>query len=198
MRKKLIYLTGAPATGKSSVGRRLAQHRDDIEFISYSTELVAYINSKRQDSKLNDTKIRELSSLAVTPEDIEEVDTELVGRCRAENRRKHILIDSHPVTKEAYGFRVTGFRLDVLQALSPDLILCLYASPGVISQRIRADSGGRPLPEAFELEMHNQTQASLAASYGIIVGCPVYLIDSSRTLDIVIQAVLERCKLDSQ
>lgn len=197
MHKKLIYLTGAPATGKSTVGRELARIRDDIEFISYSTELVNYINNKNRKTDLDDNRIRELSALAVTLEDVAAVDAQLIGRCSVGHRQRHQIIDSHPVTKESYGFRVTGFRLDILQALSPDLIICFYASPDVIAQRIQADPGGRPLPESHELEMHTQMQASLATSYGVIVGCPVYLIDTDKELDKVIETMLERCKLDS-
>ena len=197
MTNKLIYLTGAPATGKSTAGRELARLRSDIEFISYSTELVNYVNSKKQNTTLDSNTIRQLSALAITPEDVEAVDSELVKQCQVNIRQKHIFIDSHPVTKETYGFRVTGFRLDILQALSPDLIICFYASSDVITQRIQANSGGRPLPSPYELEMHNQMQVNLAINYGVIVGCPVYLIDSNKAVDEIIEIVLERCKLDS-
>jgi hypothetical protein len=77
---------------------------------------------------------------------------------KAERKDRHFVIDSHPVTKEDYGFRVTGFLQDKVTRLAPDCVICLYATPNVITQRISADPQGRPLPTQYELEIHNQTQ----------------------------------------
>ncbi len=195
MNGKVIYLTGAPATGKSTLGKAIEQLRDDIVFISYSTELVNYINSKISGGELDDIKIREQSELSVTEDDVKTVDRKLISRCNIERKNKNIIIDSHPVTKEKYGFRITGFEVGNLQKLSPDIIICLYASPEIITKRIHSNSGGRPLPSKFELEIHIQAQASLAAIYGVLVGSPVYLIDSDKELNQLAQIVLKRCKL---
>ena len=197
MHKKLVYLTGAPASGKTTTIQRAMQRRTDIEHVSYSTELLNYINSNRHATHLDKHSIRDLSASVVTPDDVKAVDMQLVEKCQLEKRQKHIFFDSHPVTKEHYGFRVTGFTLEMLEALSPDLILCFYASAQVLSKRINADSEGRTLPSHYELEMHNQLQGSLAVSYGLLVGCPVYLIDSDNELDELAEITLSRCKLDS-
>lgn len=197
MSGKIIYLTGAPATGKSTLGKNIEQCRDDVELISYSAELVNYINNKDVSNNLDEVMIRKKSAHVVTESDINVIDQNIINRCRAEKIYKNIIIDSHPVTKEDYGFRITGFKDDVLKKLSPDVVICLYADPQVISERIRSNPGGRPLPSIFEIEVHIQTQINLAAVYGILAGCPVYLIDSNEDPTTLAKVVIGRCKLNA-
>jgi adenylate kinase len=59
------------------------------------------------------------SSSLITPEDIAAVDQKLLSFVQERRGRINVIIDSHPVTKENYGFRVTTFSLDQLKALAP-------------------------------------------------------------------------------
>jgi len=91
---------------------------------------------------------------------------------------KHLLIDSHPVTKEAFGFRVTPFTLKRLLDLKIDHFICLYADPDVLAERIQKDPQGRPLPTKFELSVHVELQACVVSMYSILTGQPCHLVDS--------------------
>jgi len=94
--------------------------------------------------------------------------------------RTHVVIDSHPVTKEAFGFRVTPYSLDDFALLSPTQIWVLYADPETTAARIGRDAQGRPMVTAAEAAMHTHLQASVAATYGMRLGTPVHLFDTSR------------------
>lgn len=186
-KKYVCYLTGAPATGKSTLCRELGRRCEGVKIFSYSAELRDYINQRRGLTSLSEDSIREKSALVVTKEDVQEVDQRLIDVVERYRNTHHILIDSHPVTKEAFGFRVTAFSAYQLEKLSPDKIFCLYAPAETISQRITVEPKGRPCPSHNEIQIHIQTQISVATQYSILLGKPCYLLDSSKDLNELVE-----------
>lgn len=190
----VVYSTGAPASGKSTLAKNLAATLPELLVFSYSEELRKFVERKHG-QQLTEDRIRELSAQVITAEDVAELDRELVELVSRERGRRPVVIDSHPVTKEAYGFRVTGFDVETLRALSPDVIVCLYTSPQVTLERIKQDPMGRPMISEFEASMHTQLQTSMAVQYGVLAGCPVYLIDSARLPEELTSIVLQKTRL---
>src|SRR4051794_15258897 len=106
---KVIYLTGAPASGKSSLGHYLKENLyNDLLLFEYGAELTKYIN-KKNSKQFNQEDLRNKSSKIITPEDVQALDELLISIIKENRTRKHIVIDTHAVTKEDYGFRVTAF-----------------------------------------------------------------------------------------
>ena len=193
--KPIIYLTGAPATGKSTLSRNLAKQYPELLVFAYSEQLREHLAGKSGGPSVSESEIRQKSSLLVTPQDIDDLDQKLVDLVRETRVSRPVLIDSHPVTKEAYGFRVTGFSTDRLLQLKPDVIVCLYASNEVIISRISAHSQGRPVVSELEASFHTQLQASVATQYGVILGKPVYLVDSAISETDLVHLVASKAKL---
>lgn len=192
----IIYVTGAPATGKSTLCERLAR-RAGVQHFSYSARLRDYINA-RSNTTLGEADIRESSAQIVMPDDVKAVDAALVDAiAQVRKGNGHLLIDSHPVTKEWYGFRVTPFSAQELTNLKIDRLVCLYATPDVLSRRIKQDPQGRPLPTEFELLTHLQLQAAVIAQYTVLTGGFCFLIDSDRDLETLASEVSERLNLGS-
>lgn len=178
---KVVYLTGAPASGKSSLSRLAQAQLKDLALFCYSERLRDFINGRLSaDGKLSEEGIRQQSAKVVTRNDVLEVDELLIQFVQDERARNDVIIDSHAVTKESYGFRITGFTVDKLEKLSPDVIVCLYADPETTAARISADAAGRPSPSLYEFAMHTSMQAGLASQYGTLLGKPVYLLDSTK------------------
>jgi adenylate kinase len=150
----------------------------------YGARLTEYLH--RRQNGLTQERIREKSAEIVTPQDVLAVDRELAEFVASERIRSHVLIDSHPVTKESYGFRITCFHLDDIRRLAPTRICVLYTPPEVAMQRINADPAGRPAISAWEAQFHTDLQASVAATYAVGLGVPMYLVDSSRPLEAVV------------
>jgi adenylate kinase len=153
-----------------------------------------FLQRKSGGHMLTEDDIRRESARIVTAQDVEELDQELVEMVQRERAHRSVLIDSHPVTKEQYGFRVTGFDVPTLQRLRPDVLVCLYASPEVTRARIQADAMGRPLPTMLELEMHMHLQASLVTQYGFLAGKAVYFLDSSCSQEELAESLLMRLR----
>jgi adenylate kinase len=175
----VIYLTGAPATGKSTLCQQLVAEVPDLKLFCYGVELRDLVN-RRDAASITETGIRQRSGAVVRPEDVRELDDRLIAWVADERTRNPIVIDSHPVTKEAYGFRVTAFSAEQVRQLAPDAIVCLYTAPEELERRIRANPRGRPLPSLYELALHTQAQIDIAVQYGVLLGKPCYLVDSAR------------------
>lgn len=179
---QVIYLTGSPASGKSTLCEHLERTVQSLKVYSYSKLLLDYVNRKNS-AFVDEAGIRRQSANLITRADVKAVDQWLIEHIRVNRVDQHVIIDSHPVTKEDYGFRVTAFTLEQLRQLNPDMIICLYVAPDVTRKRIMANAAGRPLPTDFELGLHADLQASLAAQYAFALGAPCYLLDSSFALD---------------
>lgn len=178
---KVVYLTGAPASGKSTLCENLARGRSDIKVFSYSKELRAHIASKRRSGQVTENKIRRESATLVTRRDVQIVDRRLTELLRKLRGREHVIIDSHAVTKEAFGYRVTSFTRARLREVAPNFIVVLVASATQSRQRIRAAAMGRPFPSEFEADFHTHLQASVAFTYAFELGCPIYYLDASKS-----------------
>ena len=179
---RVIYLTGAPAAGKSSITRALDRFVSPLEIFEYGERLTRYV-STRQDQKLTQESIRTSSAAVVSPEDIRAVDKLLLAFVADARTKAHVVIDSHAVTRERYGFRVTPYSLGDFTLLSPDAICVLFTPPEVAVERIERSPAGRPRVTLWEAGFHTGLQASVAATYGMSAGIPIYLVDSSPPVD---------------
>lgn len=100
MVNKVVYLTGAPAAGKSSMTRRLRELVPSLSIFEYGAELTKYVNELRGSKAIDQARLREQSSQIVTPADVAAVDELLIKYVRENRSTRHVIIDSHAVTKE--------------------------------------------------------------------------------------------------
>ena len=175
---QVIYLTGPPATGKSTLVSYLEATVEPLLSFTYSKILAAHVSAKASDPLTQDDMRRE-SARVIRPEDIVAVDGQLIHFVEENRMKSHIVIDSHAVTKESFGFRVTPFGVDKLIAVQPTMIVMLYAEAVVIQQRIAAESQGRPQVSDFEADFHTHLQASVAVNYSVHLGVPLYLLTAA-------------------
>lgn len=175
---KVIYLTGAPASGKSSTARLLAANNPNLLIWEYGAKLTQHLKNRLSEAP-NHAQLRLQSSSIVTSMDIDAVDRALVTFVADNREDNNVIIDSHAVTKEVFGFRITPFSLKQFGELAPDEIWVLYASPSVTIKRIANDPDGRALVDEEGAHLHSTLQASVAATYGMSLGRPVYFFDTT-------------------
>jgi adenylate kinase len=164
--------------------------------MSYSTMLREHI-ADRTGVSLDAAAIRQHSAMAVTRDDVTHVDERLIDEVSAIRNSHDIIVDSHPVTKESFGFRVTPFTAEQLVALDPDAIACLYASPDVLYQRMSVDPGGRQPSSLLELELHVQLQCAVSAQYSVATGKSCYLFNTEMQIEVLAQRVAETLRLSA-
>lgn len=102
-------------------------------------------------------ELRAKSGALTTAEDIAELDKELVDWVARHRRQGHVVVDTHAVTREAYGFRATPFAADRVRLVAPTDVVVLYASPSEIIKRVSANSQGRRTVSAFEAGFRRRT-----------------------------------------
>lgn len=187
---RVVYVTGAPATGKSTLCRAISERFANTENFCYSERLRDHVNRQRREA-IDEVAIRRESAKAISADDVQAMDSALHEAVRVTHGSdRNLLIDSHPVTKEDYGFRITPFSSVMLKALELDAIICLYADAQMLAQRIQSDAQGRPLPTTFELETHVQSQIGIASQYSVISGIPCFLVDSGVSRERLVDTVI--------
>jgi adenylate kinase len=187
----VCYLTGAPATGKSTLSRAVEKVCKNVKIFSYSKELRNYVNSRLPSLSLTEDSVRAQSAAVITKADVDAVDNQLIEFIKSNRQNYSIIVDSHAVTKERFGFRVTTFNPEQLLALNPDKIVSLYAHPKIISDRIRKESLGRPLPDLDDIQLHIHAQNSVAIQYGFVLGKACYLLDSNQAANDLLSQFLD-------
>ena len=169
-----ILLTGAAGVGKSTLAASLALDPRVVVF-EYGAELTRRASDGQPGLTQDD--IRRHSATLVNGSHVAETDEALQRFIATHRDSKHVIIDSHAVTKEFYGFRVLPFTPSQLHAAALSRIIVLHGAPQVLVARIALDPGGRPLLSSWEAQEHISLQATVALSYAVILGIPIHFLD---------------------
>lgn len=186
----VVYLTGAPATGKTSVAEYLLATYGGRRF-SYGEALI----QEPTLGKFSHEDLRTHSSRIVTEGMIQALDRELPGIIDTWRSDGPVIIDSHAVTSEMYGLRAIPYSPTSLAALGISHVVCLTCDPELLLARIQARPDGRRQESPWKLDQMNSAQVSLAVAYAHTLGVPVHLVDARETLERVQAAVAMCCGL---
>jgi adenylate kinase len=191
---KVTILTGAPATGKSSLAQLLKTKLSHLESIDYGMLLL--LEKQKTMPDLTYDELRARSADLITTKDVADMDERLIEWVRDKRKEAHIIIDTHGVTKEDFGFRLTPFNYAQVVELKLDAVFSLYCDPDTIQERIGRAPEGRPQISVEEALMHSQLQNGIASLYGVLSGCPVFFLDSSGILDELCETTLKILQTD--
>jgi adenylate kinase len=187
----VVYLTGPPASGKSTVTKLLRQRIAQLDTWDYGERLRSHVE-RRAGASVTYDQVRGESARIITAADVAETDENLLQWVEENRAKTHLLVDSHAVTKESFGYRATAFTEQHLKRLNPTLLICLYVPPTVAVERISANAEGRRPVTEFEAGFHAGLQGAVAITYGITTGRPVYFIDGSVAVDMVVEEIKRR------
>ncbi|MFN8053513.1 MAG: ATP-binding protein [Acidimicrobiales bacterium] len=183
-----IYLTGVPGVGKTSIAAEIEERTHDVEVLRYSDLLMTYMAD--HGDAISHRDLRQASGARITPEIVSAVDLILVERIDAARHRGSALIDSHAVTAEPYGLRVTPYGTNELVRLGLTGIVCLVADLGVIEERRAAQDVGRVEQSRSDIDRHQRAQEAVAVAYACGLGVPLYLVDASGNIEDVVQQLV--------
>lgn len=193
MKHKVIYMTGAPAAGKTTLSAELMLLIPGLLVFEYGKEMTTHLGKKDSVQKnISQDQLKSGIENFVDQQDIDIVDQSMIDLSNERRATNHVLIDSHHVTKEEYGFRASVFSKDKLIQLAPDEIWILYTDPATTIERIEKKSEGRPMISGFEAEMHTFLQAGLAMNYSAIAGIPAFFFDTGINKEIILKNLCAR------
>lgn len=185
--KHVMYLTGPPGIGKTTLADSLSSELD-AEVLSYGALLTKAHDVKSQE------ELRQRSSDIITSDSVRAIDDLLHHRIES-SASALVVIDSHAVTRESYGFRTVPYDISTIRSLGLTSIVCLYASPATIRRRHELDRGGRREGDEFHLQMHTSLQSSLAMTYSHTADVPVFFIDADPSPTEVLSSAVSACRL---
>lgn len=112
-----------------------------LAVFAYSEELRAHVAHRTGLGELSEDEIRRQSAQLVTRDDVAAVDAKLRSFVGQQRTAQPIVIDSHPVTKESFGFRVTPFCNDPPESAQV-MLLKRRLPPGSSCPMLDAGGGG--------------------------------------------------------
>jgi adenylate kinase len=172
---KVILLTGAPSTGKSTLRRNLVARIHGLTDFDYG-ELLRQ-KKAREGTTISYEQLRNQSASVIQPTDVASLDESLIDQVAKMRLSSHIIIDSHAVTRESFGFRAVPFSHDQLKRLQLDGVLVLRCPiHTVLSRSAVAPEGRREVSPDLAAE-HQVLQECVGMIYAVICGCPIYILD---------------------
>jgi adenylate kinase len=174
---RVFLLTGPPATGKSTLRQNLVARMPGLTAFDYGQLLLKQKSSLGVE--LSYEELREQSSHVVTPSNVTSLDEEVISEVSRLRLSSDVILDSHAVTREPYGFRAIPFSLSQLTRLSFDAVIVLRCDVDVLLARMEKDRGGRRSVTPELAREHQLLQEGVGVSYAIACGCPVFILDTT-------------------
>lgn len=182
---KVVMLTGAAGTGKSTLAAECASQIRPLHKIDFG-QLLLEAKHNQGYSDLTYDQLRTLSGRIITPQDVRAADSAFIESLPALRRQTNVLIDSHAVTRESYGYRITHYSIDELRRISFDAIVITYCRPDTWLERRSRNPQGRPELSPFEVQTQMALQEAVGINYAIACGCPCYVLDTTEQLPAVL------------
>lgn len=175
---KVVMITGAAGTGKSTLAAECAAQIRPLHRVDIGQWL---LEAKRKQGypQLTYEQLRTLSADIITPEDVRAADFAFVESLSGLRAQTHVIVDSHAVTRETFGYRITHFSLDDLRRIAFDAIVITYCNPDVWLERRSSNPQGRPELSRFEVQHHMALQEMIGLNYAVACGCPCYVLDTT-------------------
>jgi len=183
-----ILLTGIAAVGKSTLSRTIGK-TSGFKSFEYGAEL--FNQAHQEHPEITYAQTRSHAETYISDEHVRHTDEALQLFIQQYRNECHVVIDSHAISRERYGFRSEPFGPGGLQRASFSRIVCLYCEPAVIAERIKANADGRQTLTIPELELYQQLQSSVAITYSTIAGIPLHFINSNASPEDVVKMFLE-------
>jgi adenylate kinase len=175
---KVILITGAAGTGKSTLVKSVLERARPFKRVDYGQLLLEH-KARQSGHEMTYEKLRRDSGAVITPADVLAVDEWVIEQLPTWRSESNIIIDSHSVTKESFGFRVTPYSAQQLARIGFDMIVVLVADPAKLTLRIAANPQGRPGVNSFQSSFQVQLQAAIATLYAITCARPCFAVDTT-------------------
>lgn len=182
---KVLLLTGAPASGKSTLADAWTARDPGIRCIPFGHLLFDHL--RQRFPQLTYEQLRSSSASVATLDDLQATDRQAAHLVASLRTRHTVILESHSVTIEAFGFRATPFLPETLRALAPDAIVFLSCTPSETVARCAAHPRGRHQPTLDEARHHALLQETVAVTNSTVLGCPYFHLRTDTPVETVVE-----------
>lgn len=171
-------INGIPASGKTTAVNYLEKNFSQIYVLRFGSLIFQYKKKKFPQLKYED--LRKKSSSLIGFDDIKTIDNIVIEVTKKHRSSSHVLIESHGVTREDFGFRVTPYtHINQIHKLKLHAIVFISCKPTIVYDRINKNAKGRKPISQNEVVQNIRLQECLSMIYSTQAGCPLYVIDNS-------------------
>lgn len=174
---KVILISGPPCSGKSTLIEELVGLVKNLHPLKYGQLILEEL--QRDYPSLTYENMRSCASTLVTREVVAEVDRKAIDKVAEIRKTSNILIESHTVTQESFGFRAVPYSVNEIQGLAISCIILLSPPPNILVARVAENPEGRKVFSRPVAKGFLELQTIYAVNYSVISGCPLFSIDSS-------------------
>lgn len=182
-----IYLTGVPASGKSTFCERLRTQVPKVETFSYSEVLLRQIQKR---STLTHSDISSGNLNLVSHEDISNADNELATAI--ERAKGPVIVDSHAVNGNNGRWRISPFKRPILARCGFTRIILLKIPHEEYLARVSSFTRGRPTMNEYEFTQMDRYQEAVAVSMSVTLGASCYIYHLDGDVQSVVAEWVER------
>jgi adenylate kinase len=181
MKKKVILLTGIPSSGKTTATDYVRTNFENIKVVRYG-ELLFRMKEKTHPG-IKYEQMRSQSGSILSKEDLAGADDLILKTVIDHKGKFDIIIESHGVTKEDYGFRITPYKnVKKLVNLGVTNVVYISSDSDIIVKRMLGSAKGRKKMNQGQIQQNFRLQETLALVYAVLTGSTFTVIENNSTL----------------
>ena len=177
--RKVCLVTGTPGVGKTTLCSALARELPTrYQHISFGGLILKCLNEDGFGG--TEADLRRRVSQLVTAQVISRATDLLVQETNADgNENLWLLLDSHAVSQDRFGFIATPDGPSYFQRLRYSAIINLFADPTEVLKRSNPDETGRQARTADDVATHANLQNAVTVLYSAFSACPAFFVDAN-------------------
>lgn len=179
----IVLVTGVPGVGKTTLCKFMVSvWPNDYVHISFGTLILRTLSLNAE--WVTEPELRRAAASLVTHRTLTEA-TELLMVEVAEAQHRIVLIDSHAVSQDRFGYIVTPDGRTYFDRLQYGAIVQLQAAPPTILARSAPDVSGRQARNEKDIELHYVLQSAVSVGYSAASECPLYVVEAEEPVESV-------------
>lgn len=188
MQGMFVLMTGVPGSGKSTIAHSLETSITPIVRIGFG-ELIHEI---KQQHGVNEDyeKLRATPVKSIPINYVSLAEELLLTRVNSLRFETNILLDSHAVVNDHFGFRIAP-EISDFRRVDLNAVIVIHAPFNLVEQRIRTEPKGRNLVSKQIFDQHQALQDTVAIGFSLAAKCPLFVVETNNSLDRTIQILLE-------